>query len=62
MSYNILLLVLLLIWQCYAQCQSIEKIFKEFNLEYLFNSKNSCCGVPSKYIKCEFNTQRITEL
>ncbi|KAL6591030.1 hypothetical protein U3516DRAFT_516586, partial [Neocallimastix sp. 'constans'] len=62
MLYNILLVVILLICQCNAQCQSIEKIFKELDLEYLFNAKNSCCGIPSKYIKCESYTEKIIEL
>lgn len=60
--YNILFFVFLLIWHCNAQCQSIEKIFKELDLEYLFNAKNSCCGIPSKYIKCELYTEKIIEL
>jgi len=60
--HNILLTFGLFIWQCHGQCDVIEDIFKELNLEYLFNAKNSCCGIPSKHIQCEFNTEKIIEL
>ncbi|ORX82588.1 hypothetical protein BCR32DRAFT_244018 [Anaeromyces robustus] len=60
--YNIFFSIILLIWKCNGQCQTIENIFKELNLEYLFNVKNSCCGVPSKYIKCQLFTEKVIEL
>jgi len=59
---SIIIIITLCIWQCHCQCQAIETIFKELKLEYLFNPKNTCCGVPSKNIKCQFNTNNIIEL